>query len=315
MISYLQNQEITYVPALHMQETRPAEMNGYHDHPTEPASAPFPANALAPTIESQRDAPWKSALQPYRAISLPEMSGVALLRRTDVKYLLSEEQLLCALAGLTGAYRILEIDGRRLHGYRTVYFDTPDLALYRQHHNGWRERYKVRKRAYTDYDLAFLEIKHKIDATTTVKSRVQTRTLSPRIARDAAPFVRTHSPYQMDELRPTLLNAFRRITLVSTQDVERLTLDLDLGLSWNGTRLSLPGLAIAEVKRERYSIDSPFIQQMRALGVRATGFSKYCIGISMLYPGVKHNRFKPQLRQIAELSVHRRASCPAYSCC
>ncbi|MFN2132576.1 MAG: carbohydrate-binding domain-containing protein, partial [Anaerolineae bacterium] len=91
--------------------------------------------------------------------------------RTDVKYLLSEEQLLCALAGLTGAYRVLEIEARRLHGYRTIYFDTPDLALYRQHHNGWRERYKVRERTYTDSDLTFLEIKHKIDATTTVKSR------------------------------------------------------------------------------------------------------------------------------------------------
>ena len=104
-------------------------MDRHHSHPTQAASTLFPSGALAPTVTSQRDAPWKSALRSYRAIGLSEMGHVALLRRTDVKYLLSEEQLLCALAGLTGAYRVLEIEGRRLHRYRTIYFDTPNLAL------------------------------------------------------------------------------------------------------------------------------------------------------------------------------------------
>ena len=140
---------------------------------------------------------------------------------------------------------------------------------------------------------------------------MQTRKLSPHIARDAEPFLRTHYPYQVDELVPTLLNTFRRITLVDTQDVERLTLDLDLRFSWNGGHISLPGIAIAEVKQEGFSINSPFIQQMRALGVRPTGFSKYCIGVAALHPEVKHNSFKPQLRQIAKLSRHRRATCQA----
>lgn len=268
----------------------------------------FPGSP-SPAMASQRDAPWGSALQPFAAIRLSEMSDVALLRRTDTKYLLTEAQLLRALASLSDVYRVLEVDGRRLHRYRTLYFDTPDLALYRQHHDDWRHRYKVRERAYTDSGLAFLEIKHKIDATTTVKRRVQTRKLSTQIARDAEPFLRAHYPYQVDELVPTLLNAFQRITLVSTQDVERLTLDVDLWFTWNGARISLPGLAVAELKQDGYSMGSAFVQQMRALCVRPTGFSKYCTGISMLYPQVKHNRFKPQLRQVAKLSFRGRAAC------
>ena len=44
------------------------------------------------------------------------------------------DHLYPALASLTEHYRILEIDGVRLHRYGTLYFDTADSALYRQHH-------------------------------------------------------------------------------------------------------------------------------------------------------------------------------------
>jgi len=92
-----------------------------------------------------------------------------------------------------------------------------------------------------------------------------------------------------------------------------VTVDMDLRFLWNGVRVSLAGIAIAEVKQDGFSMDSEFIRQMRALGVRATGFSKYCIGVSMLYPEVKHNRFKPQLRQIAELLREGRTAYQTYS--
>jgi hypothetical protein len=289
-------------------------MNMYQHVATQSEAALLPVTALASTMTAKRDSSWRSVLlQSFDAIHLSEMGHVALLRRTDTKYLLSEEQFFRALARLTDHYRILEIDGRRLHRYRTLYFDTQNLALYRQHHNGWRNRYKVRERAYADSDLAFLEIKHKIKTHTTIKSRIRTRELRSQIARDAESFLRTHYPYQVEELEAKLFNAFQRITLVSTHSVERLTVDVGLRFLWNGVRASLAGIAIAEVKQDGFSMDSEFIRQMRALGVRATSFSKYCIGVSMLYPEVKHNRFKPQLRRIAKLSHEGRTACQTYS--
>jgi hypothetical protein len=203
----------------------------------------------------------------------------------------------------------LTIEGQRRHHYRTLYFDTPDLELYYQHHNGWRNRYKVRERAYVDSDQSFWEVKHKIDAYTTLKSRMRTRALSNQIAQEAKPFLRAHCPCRMEALEPKVSNSFRRITLVSTHGIERVTVDVGLRFGGNGTHASLPGIAIAEVKQEGFSLDSAFIQQMRALGVRATGFSKYCIAVSMLHPQAKHNRFKPQLRQIARLLHERGTAC------
>jgi hypothetical protein len=290
------------------------QMNMYQRVSAQSEAALFPVTALASTMTAGRDSSWRSALlESFDAIHLSEMGHVALFRRTDTKYLLSEVQAFRALARLTDHYRILEIDGRRLHRYRTLYFDTQNLALYRQHHNGWRNRYKVRERAYADSDLAFLEIKHKINTNTTIKSRIRTQELRSQIARDAEPFLRTHYPYQVEELEARLFNSFQRITLVSTHSVERLTVDVGLRFLWNGVRASLAGIAIAEVKQDGFSMDSEFIRQMRASGVRATSFSKYCIGVSMLYPEVKHNRFKPQIRQIAKLSYEGRTACQTYS--
>ena len=276
-------------------------MNTYPYAKTQTKTTPFPAATRSPRI-AKRASVWRSdLLQRFDAIHLSEMDHVKLLRRTDTKYLMSEEQLSRALAHLADYYRVLEVGGRRLQHYQTLYFDTQDLSLYQQHHSDRRNRYKVRERAYVDSDLAFLEIKHKVNANTTVKSRMQTRELRPQIARDAEPFLHAHYPYQVEALEPKLLNTFERITLVSKHSVERITIDVGLRFLWNGADVSLAGIAIAEVKQDGFSNDSAFVQQMRALGVRPTGFSKYCIGVSMLYPEVKHNRFKPQLNHIDRL--------------
>src|SRR5690606_25304222 len=81
-------------------------------------------------------------------VGLAQLDGVALLDRTDTKYLLSLEQLTAALAELGDQYRVLAIDGLRLSPYQTVYFDSADFALYLRHHAGKKNRHKVRSRRY-----------------------------------------------------------------------------------------------------------------------------------------------------------------------
>lgn len=234
------------------------------------------------------------ALQRFAPINLAAMGTVALLHRMDTKYVMSETQLYQALSRLVEGYEVLEIDGCRLHRYQTLYFDTPGFALYRQHHDGRRSRYKVRSRAYVDSNLTFLEVKHKTNKNITVKSRLQTPKLITHVDAGAGNFLETCYPDAPRGLSPKLWNGFRRITLVSKHRVERLTLDVALHFWWGQTHVTLPGIAIAEVKQQDFSLRSDFVGQMRALGVRAIGFSKYCMGISLLYDQVKSNNFKPQ---------------------
>jgi hypothetical protein len=261
------------------------------------------------TSNTRSSADFKRVLQRFSPINLAEMHSVALLRRIDTKYVLSEAQLHQALTRLTADYDVLEIAGQRLHHYQTLYFDTPDFALYRQHHDGWRTRYKVRSRIYVDSNTAFLEVKRKTNKDITVKDRLQTSDIVTQVAAHdntgVDRFLHAHFPQTLETLAPQLWNDFYRITLVSKHSVERLTLDVGLSFQAEGTQTALPGVAVAEVKQEAFSLRSKFVGQMRALGVRSMSFSKYCIGVSRLYTHVKHNNFKPQWRHINKITGER----------
>lgn len=237
----------------------------------------------------------------FAPISLGEMDAVALQNRTDTKYLLSDAQLLQALRALAGQYRALAIEGVRLNAYETLYFDTPDFALYLQHHAGKLNRYKVRSRRYVVTDQSFLEVKLKTNKDRTVKRRLPTDSLATSCTPELAGFVAANVPGPAGGLEPKLWNAFTRITLVSRAHPERVTIDLDLSFRAGGREIELPGVAIVEVKQDGVDRDSGFIKQLHAAAIQPTSFSKYCIGVSLLYPQVKHNRFKPKLRLVQKL--------------
>jgi hypothetical protein len=235
------------------------------------------------------------------------MKDATLLQRVDSKYVMTVDQLLDALADLGNDYKVLEIDGRRIHRYQTLYFDTPDLSCYLQHHNGWRPRYKVRSRTYLDTETSYLEVKRKNNRGVTVKSRLPIAgigtipAMTKQLERSAGNFVADHCPLPIDQLNPTIWNTFRRVTLVGRDDVERVTLDVDLFLGYGDAQMSLAGIAVAEVKQEHHSLCSAFIDRMRSLGLRPMSFSKYCVGVNLFYRGVKRNRFKPMLRYLDTL--------------
>lgn len=237
----------------------------------------------------------------FAPISLREMDAVALQNRTDTKYLLSTAQLARALPAIGGQYRVLEIDGVRLNPYQTLYFDTPDFALYLQHHAGKRNRYKVRSRRYVVTDQSFIEVKHKTNKDRTVKRRVPTGAIATTCTPELAGFVAACVPELTGTLEPKLWNAYARITLVSNTHAERLTIDLDLSFRSEGRSVALPGIAIVEVKQDGLDRGSGFMQQMHTMHLQPTSFSKYCIGVALLFPQVKHNNFKPKLRLLQQL--------------
>ncbi len=238
--------------------------------------------------------PAPALIDRYAPISLGEIAGVALLNRTDTKFVMAADTLLAGLGYLHNDYRVLEIESVRLHSYRTLYFDTAGFALYFRHHAGALDRYKVRSRAYLESRLSFFEVKHKTNKKRTIKNRLQTPQIQTSVNRETARFLADHYPHEPAELLPVLWNSFVRITLVSSHRPERLTLDFNLAFQSGSQRMSLPGIAIAEVKREGLAAHSDFVQQMHTLGVRPTSFSKYCLGLSYLYPQLKHNNFKPK---------------------
>ncbi len=240
-------------------------------------------------------------LEHFDPISLAEMQSVSLLDRIDTKYLIGISQLYPTLAQMTAQYRVLDINHIRLNQYQTLYFDTPNFTLYHDHHNQWGSRYKVRARKYVESNLAFFEVKHKTNQHRTVKSRIQIPDVITHLEGQIDSFVDTYTPYDAQALEPKLWNDYLRMTFVSKQRQERLTLDLNVEFLWGNTYRILSGLAIAEVKQAQFSQQSDFIRQMRGLGIRPASFSKYTAGVYSLYDHVKKNNFKPQIHVVNEI--------------
>jgi hypothetical protein len=235
-------------------------------------------------------------------ISLQDLDRYRLLDRVDTKFVLRDWQLLDILQRVMNDYFILDTTHDRINRYRTLYFDTPDLAFYAQHHNDVRKRRKVRCRQYIDSGLNFLEVKFKTDRQRTIKSRLRVPEMVERLEGESLAFVAEHCPHLVDRLNAVIWNSFSRITLVSKYRQERLTLDIGYRHSWQDGEGSLPGIAIAEVKQRKFSFESDFLQQLRPFNIRSTGFSKYCTGIADIYPQVKYNRFKRRFLMLERLS-------------
>lgn len=98
----------------------------------------------------------QDTLQNFQAITLEKMNDVKLLDRVDRKFICSVEKFESVFEKLTEFYYILEINGIRNFQYSTVYFDTDNFLFYTQHHNGKRNRNKIRQRSYVETGVHFL---------------------------------------------------------------------------------------------------------------------------------------------------------------
>lgn len=241
-----------------------------------------------------------SLLQRFAPITLQEMDGVKLQDRVDTKYVISAASLPRLLEDMLPHYRLLEVDGKRGTAYRSLYFDTPDLKHYRDHHNKRTFRSKVRFREYVGSGLAYLEVKRKTGRGRTDKKRVRVEGIPDQLTGDQLRFAQEAS---RDEgaLVPTLWNHFTRYTFVAKDRPERLTMDLDLRFSAPDGSGELGGIVVAELKQERADRDSAFVRLMRAMSERPSGMSKYCVGMLTLRRPVKHNAFKPVLLRLLKL--------------
>ncbi len=241
----------------------------------------------------------ETLLTPFDTISLAELQQeAALLDRVDTKYIIGMDQLYAILPKLSEHYRALTINDTRLHAYQTLYFDTSGFTFYEQHHNGVASRYKVRARKYLDTDMAFFEIKHRTNQHRTIKSRLPIPDVMTRLDDQLAEFTLEHAACNPDRLEPKLWNEYVRLTLVSRDRPERVTLDMNLRFRWHGAYTDLPGVVIVEVKQARRSQATALIRQMRQSGIRPFSYSKYAAGVYSLYDGVKINNFKAQMRQV-----------------
>lgn len=252
----------------------------------------------------------------FAPIGLAELEGKAsMLERLDNKYVVRAEVLRQALPELARHFEVLEIDGRRSFVYETCYFDDTERRSFHDHHQGRRQRLKVRMRHYVDSGLCFVEVKLKDKRGITVKKRL--RCDPARFGTlDAAALAHVERACQEvygrpfgRALEPVLMMRYRRATLVARQGGERMTIDSQLHfhgvLAARNEHRTGEELFIVETKS---ALGNGLADRvLRGLHQHPTnGCSKYCVGMSATGAVSRFNRFRPALRKLGALQAATR---------
>lgn len=227
------------------------------------------------------------------------MEGAALQTRVDRKFLLTPHEFTRLITSLGRDFRVLEIDGRRIFRYESIYFDTPDLQQFRAHRQGRRKRFKVRTRTYADSGICMFEAKIKGYRGETVKHRIPYALNDrARLTGEANAFLGHHLTREygtgLPQLKQVLRTDYARATFVDPVNHERVTCDVDLVCSNNQRSVNGPDLIVVETKTAHGRGASD--RALAAMGIRAVSMSKYCVGIALLHPHLAANRWSRLLR-------------------
>jgi len=245
------------------------------------------------------------AVDSLASVGLAELDACAALQdRVDRKYVIGAAELDVLAEHLRATHVALEIDGRRAFSYRSTYFDTPELRIFRDHVQRRRRRYKCRTREYVDSGLCVFEVKLKGSRGRTVKHRTPVEhALHDGLSEYALAFLRDclGRSYGRDpdaRLQPMLTVAYTRMTLAAPAAGERLT--CDFGLCFSAPDGTSGRLADDRVIVESKSAGGTALADrvLRSLGARPLGTcSKYCLGIGFTNPAARSNEMRPLLRR------------------
>lgn len=240
-------------------------------------------------------------LSSISSVTLTELDSVSLQNRIDSKYVIHEDDLMTIFPCLLVNYNVLTINNLRYFSYENNYFDTNDLLFYKDHHNGYANRIKVRSRRYVESDLSYFEIKKKEKVNRTNKIRLSIDKIISEINEEKKELVQSYTRKNLNDLKLILKNNFKRITLVNKDFTERVTLDFNLHFSDNNNEVNFEKIIVLEVKQSKSTQISPLVSFLRENNTREHSFSKYIFGVISLKPNMKKNNFLPIIKNLTKI--------------
>ena len=227
----------------------------------------------------------------------------ALLKRVDTKFVCHQRHLQGFCESLRSEYQAVQSGNTSHAPYRTIYWDTKERKSLIDHHRGRRPRFKVRIRHHLAREMTFLEVKASRSKGKTAKERIDLPFATEDLTHaQLADRLSAHSDIPAADLRPSMWVEFRRMTLVGVHVNERITIDTELVFKDENGEQALPDLAILEVKQRRRDHHSPSMKVLRAKQFTEMSLSKYVTGAQYLWPEIRLNRYKPNLREIHRIT-------------
>jgi len=242
----------------------------------------------------------ENQLSLFEPVSLGELADYKLQNRIDTKYVCHINQVPQILKLVSEQFKVQNFDNKKIFGYESLYFDTPGLKSYFDHHQGKRIRYKVRFRKYMESGDVFLEIKKKENYIRTNKKRKEFE-FSTALNQNHLDYLSKHFNIPAEGLVPAIWTIFDRITMVGKEYLERVTIDTNIRFKNKERELLVPELVIIEVKSEKGEGSSFFKEVLKSENIKKLGISKYVLGNILLTPGIKYNRFRKKILTINQI--------------
>jgi len=246
----------------------------------------------------------------FNPISLNQMNATAsFLDRIDTKYVVTEQQFIDIIWHLKKDFYVLEIGGKSIFEYDSVYMDTEDYAFYQAHQNWNTSRTKIRTREYVDSGLAFFEYKQK-EGKLLRKFRYQMDIDKHGIMTPEAQkfyegiFTSFYKDEVAPKIYPSLTTHCNRLTLCSKDSSERVTIDFNVrttNLRGENTTHQFDNAVIIESKAT--SSDCKSHKIMKKYGIeKVNGCSKYCLGLITNGIFDEAGKFKDTLEKLEWMS-------------
>ena len=255
---------------------------------------------------------YRSKLQNFSTLSLTELNASAsFLKRIDTKYLLNGEDFSNVLGNLKNDFHVLEIKWQKVFSYDNVYMDTEDYFFYNQHQDRKTSRTKIRTRYYVDSNLAFFEYKQKNNWVTSKYRYEFPSEEHGFMTKGKKRFFEwvwqsMYNGQKAPKITPAIKTTYKRITLVSKDSSERLTIDFDIKTlnlrDKKSSNVDLKNLVIIESKSLNKECNSSKI--MKKYGIKqAKSCSKYSLWV--VYSGLaeKFDTFKETMEKIKEIRI------------
>ena len=250
-----------------------------------------------------------STLSKLNPILLHQVDGAELMSRLDQKFLIRSSWIPDLLLECQEDYKILEVEGERITTYLNQFIENDAMDALEEHIRGRKIRSKARIRKYESNKKRFIEIKQKTVKGKTIKYRLER-------AMDAAwnaplneveqTFLSDHFAYAGARLTE-LQCEYDRLTLVSNEREERITIDTRIQFHLGKVTDGLGNLAIMEVKQLKIDRFSPMLVALKKfrfstppLG-RQIRLSKFVVGTLLLNPNLPARTYRATLMQIDKL--------------
>ena len=205
------------------------------------------------------------------------------------KYISSTKKVGNILFSLGNRFRVLNVGGKKVFSYRTLYFDTWNCCFFNEYLNESPLRHKVRLRETQNGNRCYFEVK--------VSDSTKNQRLKQRIAIESLECFKNTQTEELlgrgtgltfEQITPILECQFKRIVLIDDKAQQRVSIDLSPVFinPRTGVNIGVPELVIIETKRNTENADL-FAELIDEGNAQKSDISRYMTGMLATNPLTK----------------------------